>query len=146
MTGGCVTTPGDGGFFTNGTMSAVVDGVFIDLSTNVSAHCRQSLTVSSLTGMSMGIANQAVVQFPGIGPGSFDCSVMNSLVTLGYNNAAGFFYAGPGDTCRIDISSYGAIGEPIVGTFSGVLHSLTADAGFVTISDGGFNIIRGYNN
>jgi hypothetical protein len=132
--------PLDGGFFTPGTISLIIDGTGFDLSTYTRAQ--------RVNGLLTAISGSAVAGYPTISlitavdAGTFACG-SNPATSMVLVTAQGSFYAGfTSGTCEVTISSYGPVGFPIEGTFFGTL--LVTDGGTesVSIDAGSFRVIR----
>jgi hypothetical protein len=77
------------------------------------------------------------LRFPGNKVGTFTCG---ANAGIDYTPAAGTTYiAGAGGDCTITVTSYGAVGEAITGTFSATPKSGAAS---LKLTQGGFNVVR----
>ena len=80
------------------------------------------------------------------GVGTFDCSDYNVAVVRIQAPASdgdiASYESGVADDCTLTITEYGAVGEPIRGTFSGLVET-TGSGEEATIENGMFDVIRG---
>lgn len=119
------------------TVGVVVDGASKALGATLGFYMASSdtTTVSGANGAGYPAIS---LRFPGNKTGTFTCSVTKTGID--YTPVFGTTYiAGAGGDCTITVTSYGAVGESIAGTFSGTVKS---GANSVTLTEGGFNVIR----
>lgn len=118
------------------TVGVVVNGSSTTLAASQGFYMISSdtTTVSGANGAGYPLIN---LRFPGNKTGRFTCG---ANAGIDYTPALGTTYiAGTGGDCTITVTSYGAVGEAIIGTFSGTPKS---SAGSVMLNEGGFNVVR----
>jgi hypothetical protein len=118
------------------TVGVVVNGSSTTLGASQGFYMISSdtTTVSGANGAGYPLIN---LRFPGNKLGRFTCG---TNAGIDYTPALGTTYiAGAGGDCTITITSYGAVGGAIVGTFSG---TPKGGAASVILDEGGFNVVR----
>ena len=120
-----------------GTVICVVDGVSYDLSSITSAQYAPSVEKMGVSGYE---GTQIVsITFPGSSPGTWSSPGGGGSLSYGHSDGA-FYQAGDfvGGSYTITVTTSGAVGERIEGTFSG---AVVGSTGTRTIS-GSFSVER----
>jgi hypothetical protein len=134
-TGGTASLTLNGAGFSNQTFNFVgVMGGF-SASDNMSAIFGSSVIAGDTTWLT--------IVFPGASTGTFQFSDTVGVVIMhGTSSSSGLFVNGPGGG-QIAVTSYGAVGGSIAGSFSGRLYEFSLAAlDSVTVSNGSFNALR----
>lgn len=113
------------------------DGSPVDLSSTTTADYTVGTTKSKVAASSGG--DSMAIDFNGNSAGG-PWTQANGVV-IGYLDGGEAFSSGaPGGSCTLTVTSYGAVGEKIVGTFSGTLVSGAMNTR--TITSGQFSVTR----
>lgn len=145
--GGSGNSSGSGGEFSygSGTVTADIDGVTVEFEAYQVWYIAQfdSLGISANNSAS-DAADGMSIEYIGGSVGTADCT--NSaegqlgLQAPREDGDPGSFQSQGQASCTITITEYGAVGEPIRGTFSGVV---AGSGESKTITNGSFDVIRG---
>jgi hypothetical protein len=141
-------TDGSGGngpiIYGSGTMAVDFNGVRVNFEVYISAHylaLGYNASADSIDSDSVDAIGIAIEQ-PGVG--TFDCSddgiAAVTVQALGSDGETSSYAALGADDCTMTVTEYGAVGEPVRGTFSGTVKAPNDTA---VLTNGVFDLIRG---